>query len=50
MADVTADARTIKGITIGSIGTGSLGHLAMIQAGQQASWSWTQCRFAGVDH
>ena len=47
MADVTADARTIKGITIGSIGTGSLGHLAMIQAGQQAGWSWTHVPFRG---
>lgn len=47
MADVTADARTIKGITIGSIGTGSLGHLAMIQAGQQASWAWTHVPFRG---
>ena len=32
-ADVNADARSVKGVTIGSIGTGSLGHLAMIQAG-----------------
>ena len=47
MADVTADARTIKGITIGSIGTGSLGHLAMIQAGQQAGWAWTHVPFRG---
>jgi tripartite-type tricarboxylate transporter receptor subunit TctC len=47
MADVSADARTIKGITIGSIGTGSLGHLAMIQAGQQAGWAWTHIPFRG---
>ena len=47
MADVTVDARTIKGITIGSIGTGSLGHLAMIQAGQQAGWAWTHVPFRG---
>ena len=33
--DMLADARTVKGINIGSIGTGSLGHLAMIQAGKQ---------------
>jgi len=47
MADVTAAARTIKGIAIGSIGTGSLGHLAMIQAGQQAGWAWTHVPFRG---
>ncbi|MGZ9076194.1 MAG: tripartite tricarboxylate transporter substrate-binding protein, partial [Burkholderiaceae bacterium] len=47
MADVSSDARTIKGITIGSIGTGSLGHLAMIQAGQQAGWAWTHVPFRG---
>lgn len=47
MADVTADARTIKGIAIGSIGTGSLGHLAMIQAGQQGGWAWTHVPFRG---
>ena len=47
MADVAADARTTKGITIGSIGTGSLGHLAMIQAGQQGGWSWTHVPFRG---
>ena len=45
MADVSSDARTIKGITIGSIGTGSLGHLPMIQDGQQAGWAWTPFRF-----
>jgi len=47
MEDVTAAARTIKGIPIGSIGTGSLGHLAMIQAGQQAGWAWTHVPFRG---
>jgi len=47
MADVTADARTIKGVAIGSIGTGSLGHLAMIQAGQQGGWAWTHVPFRG---
>jgi tripartite-type tricarboxylate transporter receptor subunit TctC len=46
-ADVNADARSIKGITIGSIGTGSLGHLAMIQAGKQDSWSWTHIPYRG---
>ena len=46
-ADVIADARSIKGITIGSIGTGSLGHLAMIQAGKQDSWSWTHIPYRG---
>ena len=46
-ADVTADARSIKGITIGSIGTGSLGHLAMIQAGKQDGWSWTHIPYRG---
>ncbi len=47
ISDVSADARTINGIVIGSIGTGSLGHLAMIQAGQQASWAWTHVPFRG---
>ena len=46
-ADVNADARSIKGITIGSIGTGSLGHLAMIQAGKQDGWSWTHVPYRG---
>jgi tripartite-type tricarboxylate transporter receptor subunit TctC len=46
-ADVNADARSIKGITIGSIGTGSLGHLAMIQAGKQDGWSWTHIPYRG---
>ncbi len=46
-ADVIADARSIKGITIGSIGTGSLGHLAMIQAGKQDGWSWTHIPYRG---
>ena len=46
-ADVNADARSIKGITIGSIGTGSLGHLAMIQAGKQDAWSWTHIPYRG---
>jgi tripartite-type tricarboxylate transporter receptor subunit TctC len=44
-ADVNADARSIKGITIGSIGT--LGHLAMIQAGKQDGWSWTHIPYRG---
>ncbi len=47
MDEVIADAHTVKGITIGSIGTGSLGHLAMIQAGQQGSWSWTHVPYRG---
>jgi tripartite-type tricarboxylate transporter receptor subunit TctC len=47
MADVLADARTVKGITIGSIGTGSLGHLAMIEAGKQGNWSWTHVPYRG---
>ena len=46
-ADVIADARSIKGIAIGSIGTGSLGHLAMIQAGKQDGWSWTHIPYRG---
>lgn len=46
-ADVSADARSIKGITIGSIGTGSLGHLAMIEAGKQGGWSWTHIPYRG---
>ena len=46
-ADVNADARSIKGIAIGSIGTGSLGHLAMIQAGKQDGWSWTHIPYRG---
>ncbi len=46
-ADVNADAHSIKGITIGSIGTGSLGHLAMIQAGKQDGWSWTHIPYRG---
>jgi tripartite-type tricarboxylate transporter receptor subunit TctC len=46
-ADVNADARSVKGITIGSIGTGSLGHLAMIQAGKQDGWSWTHVPYRG---
>jgi tripartite-type tricarboxylate transporter receptor subunit TctC len=45
--DMLADARTIKGINIGSIGTGSLGHLAMIQAGNQGGWSWTHVPYRG---
>jgi len=45
--DVLADAKTVKGITIGSIGTGSLGHLAMTQAGQQGGWSWTHVPYRG---
>lgn len=47
MAEVIADARTVKGITIGSIGTGSLGHLAMIEAGKQGNWSWTHVPYRG---
>ena len=47
VADVMAEARTVKGISIGSIGTGSLGHLAMIQAGQQGGWSWTHVPYRG---
>ncbi len=47
MADVLADARTVQGITIGSIGTGSLGHLAMIEAGKQGNWSWTHVPYRG---
>jgi tripartite-type tricarboxylate transporter receptor subunit TctC len=46
-ADVSVDARSIKGITIGSIGTGSLGHLAMIEAGKQGGWSWTHIPYRG---
>ena len=46
-ADVNADARSVKGVTIGSIGTGSLGHLAMIQAGKQDGWSWTHVPYRG---
>ncbi len=45
--DMLADARTVKGINIGSIGTGSLGHLAMIQAGNQGGWSWTHVPYRG---
>ena len=45
--DMLADARTVKGINIGSIGTGSLGHLAMIQAGSQGGWSWTHVPYRG---
>ena len=45
--DMLADARTVKGINIGSIGTGSLGHLAMIQAGKQGGWSWTHVPYRG---
>ncbi len=47
VADVMTEARTVKGISIGSIGTGSLGHLAMIQAGQQGGWSWTHVPYRG---
>ena len=47
IGDMLADARTVKGINIGSIGTGSLGHLAMIQAGQQGGWSWTHVPYRG---
>ena len=47
IADVMTAARTVKGISIGSIGTGSLGHLAMIQAGQQGGWSWTHVPYRG---
>lgn len=45
--EMLADARTVKGINIGSIGTGSLGHLAMIQAGNQGGWSWTHVPYRG---
>jgi tripartite-type tricarboxylate transporter receptor subunit TctC len=45
--DMLAEARTVKGINIGSIGTGSLGHLAMIQAGKQGGWSWTHVPYRG---
>jgi len=45
--DMLADARTVKGINIGSIGTGSLGHLAMIQAGKQGGLSWTHVPYRG---
>lgn len=45
--DMIADAHTVKGINIGSIGTGSLGHLAMIQAGKQGGWSWTHVPYRG---
>jgi tripartite-type tricarboxylate transporter receptor subunit TctC len=47
VADMLADARTVQGINIGSIGTGSLGHLAMIQAGNQGGWSWTHVPYRG---
>ena len=47
ITDVMTEARTVKGISIGSIGTGSLGHLAMIQAGQQGGWSWTHVPYRG---
>jgi tripartite-type tricarboxylate transporter receptor subunit TctC len=47
IGDMLADARTVKGVNIGSIGTGSLGHLAMIQAGQQGGWSWTHVPYRG---
>jgi tripartite-type tricarboxylate transporter receptor subunit TctC len=47
IGEVLAEARTVKGITIGSIGTGSLGHLAMIQAGKQDGWSWTHIPYRG---
>jgi tripartite-type tricarboxylate transporter receptor subunit TctC len=47
IADMLADAHTIQGINIGSIGTGSLGHLAMIQAGKQGGWSWTHVPYRG---
>ena len=47
IGDMLADARTVKGINIGSIGTGSLGHLAMIQAGNQGGWSWTHVPYRG---
>jgi tripartite-type tricarboxylate transporter receptor subunit TctC len=46
-SDMLADAGTVKGINIGSIGTGSLGHLAMIQAGNQGRWSWTHVPYRG---
>jgi tripartite-type tricarboxylate transporter receptor subunit TctC len=46
-AAVNTDARSIKGIAIGSIGTGSLGHLAMIQAGKQDGWSWMHIPYRG---
>jgi tripartite-type tricarboxylate transporter receptor subunit TctC len=46
-SDVNADARSVKGIVIGSIGTGSLGHLAMIEAGKQDGWSWTHVPYRG---
>jgi tripartite-type tricarboxylate transporter receptor subunit TctC len=45
--EVLVDARTVKGINIGSIGTGSLGHLAMIEAGKQGGWSWTHVPYRG---
>ena len=47
VTDVLTDARTVQGINIGSIGTGSLGHLAMIQAGKQGGWSWTHVPYRG---
>jgi tripartite-type tricarboxylate transporter receptor subunit TctC len=47
IGDMLADARTVRGINIGSIGTGSLGHLAMIQAGNQGGWSWTHVPYRG---
>jgi tripartite-type tricarboxylate transporter receptor subunit TctC len=47
IGEVLADARTVKGITIGSIGTGSLGHLAMVEAGKQGGWSWTHVPYRG---
>ncbi len=47
VGDMLADAKTVKGINIGSIGTGSLGHLAMIQAGNQGGWSWTHVPYRG---
>jgi tripartite-type tricarboxylate transporter receptor subunit TctC len=45
--DMLADARTVNGINIGSIGSGSLGHLAMIQVGNQGGWSWTHVPYRG---
>lgn len=47
IGEVLADARTVQGITIGSIGTGSLGHLAMVEAGKQGGWSWTHVPYRG---
>jgi len=46
-ADVVAAAKTSKGASFGSIGSGSLGHLAMAQLGKNGGMNFTHVPYKG---